>query len=465
MSITSEINRINTNIANAYTSISNKGGTLPETQNSANLADAIDSISTGGGGSTGEKNVKFYDYDGSLVTSYTKDEFLELTQMPANPSHSGLVAQGWNWSLQNAKNYLLSGDEYDSINIGQMYTPSSGLSEFDIEINANTGLSVKLKLDGTKNWGDGTSDTETTHTYADYGKYTITCDGTTMTTSSSSGLFGQYNTSVNYYVTNVRFASTVTISSYALQYCYSLTNVILPLNATSVSNYAFATCYALSFIIIPNGITNLGDYCFNSCFYLNCVVMSNTIKSLGNSAFKFDYNLKEVLLPNSLQTIGTYLFYFCTSLKKVILSKNISRIESSMFRGCQSLTNIIIPNGVYNLNTSAFQDCYLLSNITIPDTVTNVGTNLFQNCYSLVNIKPSINSSLSSYMFFYCYNIIKYDFSSCNKIPTLSNTSAFDGINPIAKIVVPDDLYDSWITASVWTNFANYIVKASDYVE
>ena len=49
MSIASEITRINNNISSAYSKISEKGGTLPETQNSANLATAIDSISGGGG--------------------------------------------------------------------------------------------------------------------------------------------------------------------------------------------------------------------------------------------------------------------------------------------------------------------------------------------------------------------------------------------------------------------------------
>lgn len=49
MSVASEITRINNNIASAYTAVSNKGGTLPQTQNSANLATAINSISGGGG--------------------------------------------------------------------------------------------------------------------------------------------------------------------------------------------------------------------------------------------------------------------------------------------------------------------------------------------------------------------------------------------------------------------------------
>ena len=49
MSITSEIQRINTNISNAYTACEDKGATIPTIQNSANLAECIYSI-TGGGG-------------------------------------------------------------------------------------------------------------------------------------------------------------------------------------------------------------------------------------------------------------------------------------------------------------------------------------------------------------------------------------------------------------------------------
>ena len=40
------------------------------------------------------KDVTFRDYDGTIVTSYTKEEFAELTEMPANPSHEKLIAQG-----------------------------------------------------------------------------------------------------------------------------------------------------------------------------------------------------------------------------------------------------------------------------------------------------------------------------------------------------------------------------------
>ena len=54
LSITSEIERIKTNIANAYTELENKGATIPTEKNSNNLASTITTV-TGGGGSIGSE--------------------------------------------------------------------------------------------------------------------------------------------------------------------------------------------------------------------------------------------------------------------------------------------------------------------------------------------------------------------------------------------------------------------------
>ena len=52
MTIASEIQRINNNIANAYTACNRKGATIPQNANSSNLASCINSISGGGGSNT-----------------------------------------------------------------------------------------------------------------------------------------------------------------------------------------------------------------------------------------------------------------------------------------------------------------------------------------------------------------------------------------------------------------------------
>ena len=53
MSVADQINRIKTNIANTYTAAQAKGATMPQTQNSDNLAACVQSITTGGGGGGG----------------------------------------------------------------------------------------------------------------------------------------------------------------------------------------------------------------------------------------------------------------------------------------------------------------------------------------------------------------------------------------------------------------------------
>lgn len=62
----------------------------------------------GSGGSSSEpmRDVNFIDYDGTVVNSYSKEDFLALSAMPENPSHDGLVAQGWNWSFEDAQDYV-----------------------------------------------------------------------------------------------------------------------------------------------------------------------------------------------------------------------------------------------------------------------------------------------------------------------------------------------------------------------
>lgn len=50
MSIASELSAMNGHILNAYDEINTKGGTVPTNKNMANLASAISSIETGGGG-------------------------------------------------------------------------------------------------------------------------------------------------------------------------------------------------------------------------------------------------------------------------------------------------------------------------------------------------------------------------------------------------------------------------------
>ena len=347
--------------------------------------------SGGGQETTGDYTVKVIDYDGTVLLE-KKGNTGDVIDLPTAPTHDKLVFQEWSASVAVSDNKVTIAD--NDIMVGAVYTTASGQNEFDITLTKGTGLSVKLNMDGTKDWGDGTSDTETTHTYTAYGDYTIKCNGTTMTTSSSAGLFGQKKGSINYYCTEARFATITSVGQYAFQYCYSLTSVV-----------------------ISNSVTSVGQYAFN----------------------------------------------YCSSLTNVVISNSVTSINARAFQNCYSLTSVVIPNSVTNISNYAFQGCYSLTNVVIPNSVTSISTYTLTSCFSLTNVViPNSVTSISTYAFAYCNSLTKYDFSQCTAIPTLSNTNAFLDINNIAKIIVPDSLYDEWIAAANWSTYADYIYKASE---
>ena len=71
MSVQSEIDRIITAVGNAYSKVSEKGGTVPASQTVANLAAAIDSIPAGSTPSLQSKSVT---YTANGTATITPDE-------------------------------------------------------------------------------------------------------------------------------------------------------------------------------------------------------------------------------------------------------------------------------------------------------------------------------------------------------------------------------------------------------
>lgn len=59
-----------------------------------------------------------------------------------------------------------------------------------------------------------------------------------------------------------------------------------------------------------------------------------------------------------------------------------------------------------------------------------------------------------------------FDFRRSTSVPTLSNVSAFNYTPTVKEIIVPDDLYNTWIAATNWNSSTNQIkesiVKASE---
>ena len=373
---------------------------------------AVEGIQTGGGGgSTSDvvmKDVNFYDYDGTLVASYTLAEAQALTTLPDGPTHDGLTFQGWNWSLE--KIHALT----RPMNVGAMYITDDGATRLHIRIATIGRMTVPLYIFQTVangvtiDWGDGsaeetlvgTGNVNTTHTYAEPGDYVISLmpnDGCTLSFGANSSSYCVMGATGN----NGRV------------YCNMLQEIYIGKNVTYISNYAFQYCYSLASITIPDGVTDIREYAFQYC-----------------------YSLANITIPDGVTSIGRNAFNGCYSLASITIQDGVTAISSYAFQYCGSLASITIQDGVTYIRDYAFNGCYSLASITIPDSVTSIGRSVFNNCYG----------------------IRYYDFSACTDIPTLSSTNAFNGIPSDCQMLIPAALYDEWSTATNWSTYAGHIV-------
>lgn len=459
MSIASEISRIQGAKADLKTSIEAKGVTVPSSALIDTYSGYVDQISGGGGGvETYDDDVIFIDFDGKVLYRYTAVEFLALASMPANPSHDGLTAQGWNWDLQDAKTYVT---ECGNLIVGQMYVTDDGKTRYYITLDDPAHLSPTFR---TKNgaiidWGDGTTETSTTslisHTYVNTGDYVISIQ-MPVAGSSIPSLSDDVANKRDYFgiVRHLRMGTAADngLSTYFAQYLHNLEDVTIPSSITTFNTGGtFYGCSELKAVVLPKNLTTCGNMTFLGCASIR-VVSINKTATFGNNPFQFCVSLEVLNLPPSLTAIPSNSIFHQGNLKKVTIPAGPTALTSSGFQEDISLSYVKLPSTLTSLTMYSFNNCYRLTSIEIPASVTMIDQRAFQ----AANIKeitiPASVTSIGNYAFYQAPWL--YYVHVLATTPPTAGTGIFL-YAPVQKIYVPAGTLSAYQSASGWSTYAS----------
>ena len=255
--------------------------------------------------------------------------------------------------------------------------------------------------------------------------------------------------------------------------------------ATIINRNIFEDCVDLKEAIIAEGVVEIGYGVFRFCKNIEHISLPSTLRTISQQAFYGCWNLEELRLPEGVTALSSSCFYqgtgytSKTGVFNLYLPSTLNSISGAQFGLVANIDMPQAPYGDVNVYFAAQQGVdvwfatdigapagnlrmYLnderITTITLPSTITYIQGGRFPkgldvNVVCEGNIK-SIQPSRA------CAGVKKISFLNNTQVPTLSeysNAPTFD-INILEQIEVPTAFYDSWIVATNWAKYAEYIV-------
>lgn len=412
-------------------SIRKKTGKTNKLNFPAEFVSEIDGITTGGGSTPAAdvepSDVNFFDYEGTLIASYTEEQAKALTELPIPPEHDGLVFQGWNYTLEEV---IANADAAD---VGALYITDDGATRIYIELPSNERTLFKIEFNFLKHiagtvidWGDSENETissiyamSASHTYKSAGKYVIAihlADGESIALGHNSCIVKDDLTNSYQHdiytdaVKKIEIGKNVFLSKYCFQELRSLKAISITRDTSFDIDYGFNSC-GVEYVTIPQSATKININFFENCKNLATVSIPPSVIKIYKSAF-YNAALRRICIPKKADLIALYA-----------LSGN-------------AINSLSIPAGITKINSYSIRECNLLCNVELLGQITAIDDYAFSNCKSLKTV----------------------DFTHCTAVPTLKSASAFSDCASDLQILVPSALVDEWKAATNWTTYADKIV-------
>ena len=386
-----------------------------------------------------ESDINFWDYEGTLLYSWTLAELATKTELPPLPSHDGLICQGWNWTLQDIKD---AGRELD---IGALYITDDGKTRLYVDVDTETWDDFVLNYwqshhnATTVDWGDGTtpetkydySFVEHRHTYASSGSYVITMsvkEGTTMGLGRDDWMLiakGAADSGRCAMLRKVEVGARVTtINNNTCQNCSRLESISVPQNV-DVEGYATFNQATQLRVIVIQSITNVFRT-FYACTNLRAITGTGTM----------DYTDQYTIAGTAVRQLNAAVTtaYSAPALERVHIKAVNGQVGD--FSSCRSLLEVTIPADATTFVAGAFSGDNALRRVMCLGDIASIPAQVFQRCYPLRFV----------------------DLTHCTAVPTLANVNAFDETHAQLEIRVPASLADAWKAATNWSSLADHIV-------
>ena len=137
----------------------------------------------------------------------------------------------------------------------------------------------------------------------------------------------------------------------------------------------------------------------------------------------------------------------------------LTKIGVYSFSGTSKLTNISFPKVTDILNL-AFESSGI-ETVDLP-ACTTINYAAFNSCAKLKEIKIPICGNIGQKCFYNCKSLEKIFLNGVTVVPTLV-ADALTGTPDTMKIIVPDNLVDSFKTATNWSTHAGKIIGVTEY--
>lgn len=525
MSIATSLTKLQSDISDAYSAINTKGGTIPANKNTDNLPTAIASIPSGGGTvePVVEKFVNFYDYDGTLLYSYTKEEAKALTSLPNLPSHEGLETDEWTYTLNEIKGKITNLFEADNIDfgtiaVGALYKLTSSYAatvKIHVDLTGSSRGDCKLQFvlasagdSAVINWGDNTSDTvtvgstllvELTHTYTTMTDLTITIESNSQIQilDYSTPILGGTNDNVgiitggHYITTRIHFIEMYGDIQFKhdssvvrpFTFMQGLTKMIFASDMTTMEYTEIGNNTGLKALILPKTLTTIKNSCSFEGNSLDILIAPKLRNIQTGGTIPFGNHLRIIELNDLTSTTELYFLSNNEKIEYMVLPDGITTWgngsasaaptnKQGSFRSCPALKKIHLPQTmpINMMENNMFTGDFSLEEVNIPNGTTTLSGSTFSTCGGLTKIVfPSSMTQLGTgsdrNTFRLCYGLKLMDFRNCTRVVAFNSSTQIQNLRSDCDIVVPDSLYSSWIVATNWSTYASQIKKASDYTD